>query len=371
MQIVPVKLGSRSYNIYVGEKLANAGRILKDNGLTGKRAMIIGDNATIRLYGKKLKQSLNSTGCATIQAVIQAGEKSKSINTVVDLYKTAAGAKLERLSPIIALGGGVVGDIAGFFAATYLRGLPFVQVPTTLLAMVDASIGGKTGVDLPWGKNLVGAIYQPKLVISDLALLGSLPEKEWMNGLAEIVKYGVIADKKLFETLEKTPLALLRNRSGLLEKIVAECCHIKARVISEDELETKGRREILNFGHTIGHAIEASGDYTKWSHGEAVAIGMAAAAIISEKKRLWPQGNTIRLKKLLGSYGLPVKVTSPINRKTFVQALLRDKKARHGKLRFVLPARIGRVIIRDDIDSPTLEFACKTIGLYKPLWKKN
>jgi 3-dehydroquinate synthase len=262
---------------------------------------------------------------------------------------------LERKSFIVALGGGVVGDLAGFVAATYLRGIPFVQAPTTLLAQVDSSVGGKTGVNLKAGKNLVGAFYQPQLVLCDLDALKTLPKREYISGLAEVIKYGVIYDAVLFAQLERNLPKLLQRDAATLRNVIARCCEIKAEVVGQDETES-GLRAILNFGHTIGHAIENSSGYGKFLHGEAISIGQVAAAKLSQKILGLPSGDAERIEKLFVCAGLPVKTRlNAALRKKLLAAMLLDKKVSGGEVKFVLAKKIGRV-----------EFGCKvpaeTIG---------
>jgi 3-dehydroquinate synthase len=252
--------------------------------------------------------------------------------------------RLERKSFIVALGGGVVGDLAGFVAATYLRGIPFVQVPTTLLAQVDSSVGGKTGVNLKSGKNLVGAFYQPRLVLCDLDTLKNLPRREYVSGLAEVIKYGVIYDEVLFAQLERNLPKLLKRDAETLRDVVARCCEIKADVVGQDETES-GLRAILNFGHTIGHAIENSSGYGKYLHGEAISIGQVAAAKLSHKILGFPSDDVGRIEKLFIHASLPVKIKlSSAQRKKLFAAMKLDKKVSGGEIKFVLAEKIGKVV---------------------------
>jgi len=259
-------------------------------------------------------------------------------------FDQMAAHRLERKSFVVALGGGVVGDLAGFVAATYLRGIPFVQVPTTLLAQVDSSVGGKTGVNLRAGKNLVGAFYQPQLVLCDLDALKTLPKREYVSGLAEIIKYGVVYDPILFAQLEHNLPQLLERDAGTLAAIIARCCEIKADVVGQDETEG-GLRAILNFGHTIGHAIENSFGYGKFLHGEAIAIGQVAAAKLSHKILGLPSGDAARIEKLFTQAGLPVKIKlDAVQRKKLFAAMKLDKKASGGEVKFVLAKKIGQAV---------------------------
>jgi 3-dehydroquinate synthase len=268
-----------------------------------------------------------------------------------------AAHRLERKSFIVALGGGVVGDLAGFVAATYLRGIPFVQAPTSLLAQVDSSVGGKTGVNLRAGKNLVGAFYQPRLVLCDLDTLKTLPKREYVSGLAEVIKYGIICDAVLFAQLERNLPKLLKRDVATLRDVVARCCEIKADVVGQDETET-GLRAILNFGHTIGHAIENSSGYGKFLHGEAIAIGQVAAAKLSHKILGLPSAEVERVEKLFVSAGLPAKIKlNPAQRKKLFAAMKLDKKVSAGEIKFVLAKKIGKVAWGQQVSTEMIEAA--------------
>jgi 3-dehydroquinate synthase len=266
------------------------------------------------------------------------------MEAVENCHDQLARHRLERKSFIVALGGGVVGDLAGFVAATYLRGIPFVQVPTTLLAQVDSSVGGKTGVNLKSGKNLVGLFYQPRLVLCDLDVLKSLPRREYVSGLAEVIKYGIICDAVLFAQLERNLPKLLQRDTKMLRDVVARCCEIKAGVVGQDETDS-GLRAILNFGHTVGHAIENSSGYGKFLHGEAIAIGQVAAARLSHKILGLPSGDVARIEKLFALAGLPVRINlSAALRKKLFAAMKLDKKVSEGEVNFVLAKKIGKVV---------------------------
>src|SRR5690242_13500228 len=282
MRIVHVPLGKRSYNIKVGAgQLSRLGVECAQLKL-GPRCAVITDSNVGKQFARPALKSLSASGFEPVLITVPAGEKSKRVAMVEQCYDQLAAHRLERKSFIVALGGGVVGDLAGFVAATYLRGIPFVQVPTTLLAQVDSSVGGKTGVNLKAGKNLVGAFYQPQLVLCDLDVLNALPNREYNSGLAEVIKYGIICDAILFAQLERNLPKLLQRDASTLRTVVARCCEIKADVVGQDETEG-GLRAILNFGHTIGHAIENSSGYGKFLHGEAISIGQVAAARLSHK----------------------------------------------------------------------------------------
>ena len=271
-----------------------------------------------------------------------AGETAKSLKTVQSSYDRLAAHRLERKSFIVALGGGVTGDLAGFVAATYLRGIPFVQVPTTLLAQVDSSVGGKVGVNLRAGKNLVGSFYQPRLVLGDLDTFKTLPAREYRAGMAEVIKYGIIYDAALFKKLERELPKLLRRDPKILADVVARCCEIKAEVVGQDETDA-GLRAILNFGHTIGHALEAISGYGTYLHGEAIAIGQVAAAELSAQLTGLPAGDVERIRELFKRAGLPVRVKlSATQRKKLLAAMRLDKKVSGGEIKFVLARGLAR-----------------------------
>ena len=343
MRIVQVPLGNRSYAIKVGGGLlARLGAECAQLKL-GQRCAVITDANVGKHFAKAALKSLSASGFETVLITVPAGEKSKRLAVVEKCYDQLAAHRLERKSFIVALGGGVVGDLAGFVAATYLRGIPFVQVPTTLLAQVDSSVGGKTGVNLQAGKNLVGAFYQPQLVLCDLDALKTLPKREYISGLAEVIKYGVIYDAVLFAQLERNLPKLLQRDATTLAAVIARCCEIKADVVGQDETES-GLRAILNFGHTLGHAIENSSGYGKFLHGEAIAIGQVAAAWLSQKVLGLPSGDAARIEKLFVQAGLPVKIKlNTAQRKKLFAAMRLDKKVSGGDVKFVLAEKIGRV----------------------------
>ena len=343
MREVTVPLGARSYSIRVGRKLlAQLGPRCSALNL-GHRCAIISDPNVAKRYAAIAEKSLRRAGFATIRVIVPAGETAKSIRTVQSCYDRLAAHRLERKSFIVALGGGVVGDLAGFVAATYLRGIPFVQVPTTLLAQVDSSVGGKVGVNLKAGKNLVGAFHQPRLVLCDLETLKTLPPREFRAGLAEVIKYGIIYDAELFARLERDLTKLLKLDPKILADVVARCCEIKAEVVGQDETES-GRRAILNFGHTIGHALEAISRYGKYLHGEAISIGQVAAAELSAALKGLAQIDVERITDLFRRAGLPTSVgLNKAQVKQLCAALRLDKKVSGGEIKFVLAKRIGEV----------------------------
>jgi 3-dehydroquinate synthase len=351
---VHVALGERSYDILIDEGLL-LGELpgLAAKLRLGRRCAIITDSNTGPLYSQAVRDALAGAGVEASTITVPAGEGSKSLAVAGRLYEQLAEARLDRRGFILALGGGVVGDVGGFIAATYLRGVDFVQVPTTLLSMVDSSVGGKVAINLPQGKNLVGAFYQPRLVLADMGTLRSLPEREFRSGMAEVIKYGIICDARLFALLEQRLDALMAKDMAQLAPVIARCCEIKAEVVSQDERET-GLRAILNFGHTIGHAIEAVTDYGQYLHGEAIAIGMMAAARLSRKHGGLGDTDIGRIESLLRRAGFDL-TPPPVSFIKIVAPMRRDKKAIEGKLRFVLARRLGEVFVSDAVTESDIE----------------
>ncbi|MCX5748667.1 MAG: 3-dehydroquinate synthase [Candidatus Saganbacteria bacterium] len=371
MRKIPVRTSSAFYEIIVGSQiLSKLGEALTKLKLKN-RVIVISDFTVGRLYAGVVKHSLRSKGFKSEIITIPSGEKTKTLEMAKKLYKKLLELKAHRDCALIALGGGVIGDLTGFVAATYMRGVDLINVPTTLLSQVDASIGGKTGVNLEEAKNIVGVFCQPRLVYADTAVLITLPAKELRNGLAEIIKYGVIKDFKLFEYLEnkvfglKSPKLLnpgdFKDLLGTWENIISISASIKAKVVAADEKETKGQRVILNFGHTIGHALEALSEYKGITHGEAVAIGMVAALKIANKMKMIKADTEDRIKKLISAVNLPVSIKG-IEADDIITKLILDKKVRDGRINFVLPTRIGSVIIRNDIPVKILRESLKEIG---------
>ncbi|MGV3771652.1 MAG: 3-dehydroquinate synthase [Verrucomicrobiales bacterium] len=343
MLTVKVSLGNRSYDIHTGEGLlADLGNHCKALGL-GNRCAVITDSEVEKFYAEPATRALAEAGFEPTVISIKNGERSKNLKVVQECYDQLAAHRFERKSFVVALGGGVVGDLAGFVAATYLRGIPFVQIPTTLLAQVDSSVGGKVGVNLKAGKNLVGAFYQPRLVMCDLNTFATLPDREFRAGLAEVIKYGIIYDAELFQTLELQMPAILARDKQLLSKLVARSCEIKAEVVGQDETET-GLRAILNFGHTVGHALEAISNYGKYLHGEAISIGQIAAAKISNSVLGMPGEDVERIRRVFMDAGLPQKVKlAPAQKERLFAAMKLDKKVSAGEIKFVLAKKIGQV----------------------------
>ncbi|MCS7091718.1 MAG: 3-dehydroquinate synthase [Verrucomicrobiota bacterium] len=341
VRTVSVRLGDRSYEIVVGAGLlARLGEFCGGLDL-GRRCGVITDDRVAGHWLGLVVESLRGGGFDPVVVTVPAGERAKCWSVVHRCHELLAAGRLERGSFVVALGGGVVGDLGGFVAATYMRGVALVQVPTTLLAQVDSSVGGKVGINLRAGKNLVGAFYQPRLVVADLETLGTLPEREYRSGLAEVVKYGAIADADLFERLEREMEGLLGRELGVLESVVARCCEIKAEVVMEDERES-GRRAILNFGHTVGHALEAICGYGRLLHGEAIAIGQVVEGWLSARCIGLERGAVDRLEGLLGRAGLPTRTRWTAARvERLLMAMRSDKKVRDGQVRFVLLSRLG------------------------------
>jgi 3-dehydroquinate synthase len=343
VRTVKVSLGERGYDIKIGPGLfSHLGQECARLHLS-RTCAIISDQNVARHYGARARRILAGAGFEPLFLTVPAGETAKSLDTVRACYDQLAAGRLERKSFIVALGGGVVGDLAGFVAATYLRGIPFVQVPTTLLAQVDSSVGGKVGVNLKAGKNLVGAFHQPRLVLCDLDTLATLPPREFRAGLAEVIKYGIIYDAPFFRQLQRDMPALLRRDAAKLAKVVARCCEIKAEVVRQDETEG-GLRAILNFGHTIGHALEAISHYGKYLHGEAIAIGQVAAARLSAELLGLPESEVENIRDLFQKAGLPTALAlNAAQRQKLVRAMALDKKVSSGQVKFVLARRIGQV----------------------------
>ncbi len=352
--IISVDLPQNPYEIAIAPgSLNQLGSRLKELNL-GKKVLLVSNPVIFRHYGEQAINSLKSAGFEVSTHTIPAGERYKTLNSIQKLYNTALENHLERSSTLVALGGGVIGDMTGFAAATWLRGINFVQVPTSLLAMVDAAIGGKTGVNHPQGKNLIGAFYQPRLVLIDPQVLKTLPAREFRAGMAEVIKYGVIWDGDLFAQLEQVKrLDSLRYvNEELLQTILTRSCQAKAEVVGKDEKEA-GLRAILNYGHTIGHAVESLTGYRLVNHGEAVAIGMVAAGAIARKLQMWNLDDAQRQNALIKKAGLPTEIPSMLETEAIIEALKTDKKVKAGKVRFVLPTQIGTVIISDQV-SPDL-----------------
>ena len=340
MKILRVDLQERAYDIQIGPGLLDtAGEAVRGVCPKAKRAFLVTDSNVMPLYGKRVRQALDSAGFATTVTVIPAGETSKNAEQLTALWNGMAAAGLTRTDVVIALGGGVVGDLTGFAAATMLRGIDFVQLPTTLLAQVDSSVGGKVAIDLPAGKNLAGAFWQPKLVLMDPVVLDTLPDTTFSDGMAEVIKYGCIWDATFFEFLEQhvCRAEIMAN----IEHVLYTCCDIKREVVVEDERDT-GLRMLLNFGHTLGHAYERAGNYETWTHGQAVAAGMAAVAQIGAALEIGPAELVKPIEKLVSAFGLPTHIEcSAVD---YRAALALDKKGAGDHVSLIVLDRIGHAL---------------------------
>lgn len=343
MKSVRVHLGDRSYAIRIGANALEEVGEVSLRHFPGGRALVVTDDNVAPLYAEKTLGVLERAGVAASSMRIPAGEASKSLRQLSRILDKMASLRLDRGCGVIALGGGVVGDVAGFAAAVFLRGIPYIQAPTTLLAQVDSAVGGKTAIDHKRGKNLIGAFHQPAAVVSDTSALKTLPEREFLAGLAEVVKHAAIADRGLFSCLEENGERILERSESVMARVVASNCRIKARVVAQDEREA-GLREILNYGHTLGHAVEALAGYSSsLLHGEAVAVGMAAAGRISCAMGRCAPEDAERLIALLERFGLPTRMEAPPNLPVLKRQVASDKKTRRGNPRFVLMRQIGEV----------------------------
>ncbi|BAU10523.1 3-dehydroquinate synthase AroB [Leptolyngbya sp. NIES-3755] len=353
--VIPVALPQNSYEIVISS-IAEIGDRMQALPKLGKKALVVSNPAIFKHYGQTIIDSLTQAGFTVSSCILPAGERYKTPATLQKIYDAALENRLERSSVMVALGGGVIGDMTGFAAATWLRGISVVQIPTTLLSMVDAAIGGKTGVNHPNGKNLIGAFHQPRLVLIDPQVLKTLPSREFRAAIAEVIKYGIIWDAELFETLEQAKRLDQIRLVGdeLVNEMLVRSAQAKAHVVSKDEKES-GLREILNYGHTIGHAIESLTNYRVVNHGEGVAIGMMAAGLIAVEMGLWDQGECDRQKALIEKAGLPTQIPTECDRAQILPALQADKKVKDGKVRFVLPRQIGTVIVTDQVEPAIIQ----------------
>ncbi len=347
MKCLNISLDERSYDIVISRDILSKVGEFISNRLEPSRSIIITHPSVKKFFGEQIKSGLTKAGHYPDIIEIPEGETSKSLQQAELIYNRMLEMKCDRKSVLIALGGGVVGDLTGFIAATYQRGIPFIQIPTTLLSQVDSSVGGKTAVNHPRGKNMIGTFYQPKLVVIDLDTLKTLPIKELRAGLAEVVKYGVIADPELFAFLENNSEKILSLNPDCLEHIIETSCAIKAQVVERDERESR-HRMILNFGHTFGHSIETLTNYTEYLHGEALSIGMVQAALLSVETGLCNEDVPMRITNLLKKLGLPIQAPD-LRSKDIIKSMYHDKKSSHNKLRFILAKAIGSVEIVDDV----------------------
>ncbi|MCJ7752858.1 MAG: 3-dehydroquinate synthase [Armatimonadetes bacterium] len=352
-----VDLGDRSYEIHIGAGLlARAGDFI--SAAAGSRGFVVTHPVIARLHGETLARGLGAFRAETV--LVPVGERQKSVRRAAAVWDELLDRGADRRSVIVAFGGGVIGDLAGFVAATFMRGVPYVQIPTTLLAQVDSSVGGKVGVNHPKAKNLIGAFHQPRLVVADVAVLATLRARDYREGLAEAVKTAAIADADLFDWVERNAAALSCRETGAMSHLVRRCCEIKAEVVRADERES-GPRAILNFGHTVGHALESLTDYRSLRHGEAVAIGMVAAARIARLRGILPVECEERLARLLSSLRLPTGIPGT-PAEAILGAMRSDKKAVAGVPRFVLPRAIGEMELGVEVPGATLKEGLKEVG---------
>ncbi len=353
--VIPVELPQSQYDIKIAtDGLQYLGPWISATGKRGK-VLLVSNPVIFKRYGEIALSSLTEAGFDVCHCILPAGERYKTLRSIEKIHNVAFENRLERSSTMVALGGGVIGDMTGFAAATWLRGIAVVQVPTSLLAMVDASMGGKTGVNHPQGKNLIGAFHQPRLVLIDPNVLATLPGREFRAGMAEVIKYGIIWNEGLFNQLEQAKRLDQMRYVGeeLLHDILKYSCQAKADVVSQDEKEA-GLRAILNYGHTIGHAVESLTGYKLVNHGEAVGIGMVAAGAIATAMDLWPQTATDRQLAVIQKTNLPTKLPAALSIDDILTTLRSDKKVKAGKVRFVLPKRIGEAFVTDQVTDDTI-----------------
>ncbi len=363
MKTIPVRLKERSYDILIGQNLLGSiGTSFRKAGLADRQFILVSQKNIWALFEKKISESFAKEQIQYKLFLLPSLKSSEACKTQAvwsRLIKSLASLDGKNRSlALLALGGGVVGDLTGFAAAVYRRGIPYVQIPTTLTAQVDSAIGGKTGVDLPEGKNLLGCIYQPAMVLSDISALSSLPDRHWSDGFAEVIKYGMIQDVSLFELLEKTGLQALRGDAEKFEEVIERCAKIKADTVEADEFDKKGVRIVLNFGHTAGHAIEAASAYSRaYTHGEAVGVGMLVACDISRSLGVLKDANlTQRLEKTLMKFNLPLHFKG-VSAGQVLEAIGYDKKSIQKKNRFILPVKLGKVTVVKDIPSEVIQSA--------------
>jgi len=351
MDTLQVELGERSYPIHIGPGLLSQQELVAPIVGSG-RAVVITNDVVAPLYGERVEKLLGDNFAE--QIVLPDGEQFKHLETIASIYDRLMAGKYDRKTTLIALGGGVIGDITGFAAATYQRGINFIQIPTTLLAQVDSSVGGKTGVNHPQGKNMIGAFYQPRCVLADTDTLQTLPEREVKAGLAEVVKYGLIVDSDFFDWLENNSDSVLALSQDHLRNVIGTCCQIKADVVARDERES-GVRALLNLGHTFGHAIETVSGYGNLLHGETVAMGMVLAADLSHRMGWLDADAAARVRKLIEeSYGMPAVPPADITVEQYLDLMASDKKAEAGRIRFVLLRAIGDAVLTADVDESLL-----------------
>ncbi|MGB9354893.1 MAG: 3-dehydroquinate synthase [Azonexus sp.] len=351
MQTLNVALGDRSYPIHIGSGVLDRADLLVPH-LGQKKVLVVSNTTVAPLYFDRLRSTLEKNGISVISVILPDGEKYKDWNTLNLIFDALLGAHCERGTTLIALGGGVIGDMGGFAASCYQRGMPFIQIPTTLLSLVDSSVGGKTAINHPLGKNMIGAFYQPKLVLADISTLDTLPDRELKAGLAEVIKYGLIRDPEFFVWLEENIERLLARDRDALAYAVHRSCANKAEVVAADERET-GERALLNLGHTFGHAIETGIGYGEWLHGEAIAAGTLIAAELSRRLGWLDAEAVLRIERLFVRAGLPVR-GAPLGAARYLALMRHDKKVQDGKLRLVLLKRIGSAVVSEEADEATI-----------------
>src|SRR5712692_1225169 len=360
MREITVHLGPRSYPVVVGiGALSSVGERLRTLG-GGSKVALVSDRSVMRLHGGRVTESVRAAGFALTHVIVPEGESAKALAVAERCWDELLAAGMDRTSTVLALGGGAIGDLAGFVAATYMRGINFVQLPTTVLAQVDASIGGKTAIDHPRAKNLVGAFYQPRLVLADPATLLTLPPREFRSGLAEIVKHGIVLDAAYFDDVAQSAGALLDREPATLERIIGGSCRLKARVVERDEQEAE-LRAVLNYGHPIGHALEAATGYERWTHGEAVSLGIVAEARLAGRLRLADAATVERQERLLTAVGLPTAAEG-IDTDAVLDAMRRDKKSRDGRVPFVLAPTIGTFKLVYDVTPADVRAALASLA---------
>ena len=347
METLRIALGERAYPVHIGTGILDEAALYRAHLGSGKVAVIT-DHVVAPLYLERVRRALRSAGAQVVEIVVQGGEAAKAWQPLDGVFDALLAARCGRDTLVVALGGGVIGDLAGFAAAVYQRGVPFIQVPTTILAQVDSAVGGKTAINHPRGKNMIGAFHQPRAVIADVATLGTLPERELRAGFAEVIKHGLIRDAAFLAWLEANLEKLLAKDAAALAHAVRRSVEIKAQVVESDERET-GERALLNFGHSFGHAIEAATGYGEWLHGEAVAAGMAMAAELSRRLGLLADADAARVRRVLDQAGLPV-VGPAVAPDRMLELMRVDKKAAEGKMRFVVLEAIGRAALRSGVD---------------------
>ena len=351
IQTLNVALGDRSYPIHIGSGVLDRADLLVPH-LGQKKVLVVSNTTVAPLYFDRLRSTLEKGGISVISVILPDGEKYKDWNTLNLIFDALLGAHCERGTTLIALGGGVIGDMGGFAASCYQRGMPFIQIPTTLLSLVNSSVGGKTAINHPLGKNMIGAFYQPKLVLADISTLDTLPDRELKAGLAEVIKYGLIRDPEFFVWLEENIERLLARDRDALAYAVHRSCANKAEVVAADERET-GERALLNLGHTFGHAIETGIGYGEWLHGEAIAAGTLIAAELSRRLGWLDAEAVLRIERLFVRAGLPVR-GAPLGAARYLALMRHDKKVQDGKLRLVLLKRIGSAVVSDEADEATI-----------------